>query len=137
MRTIEISDEVWKEIADRGKFGETEDDVLHRVFEIPRSSSTLSEVLSSLGLSKRRRFSSPRRSHATRPMSSGMDGSQLYVAFRGGPSENWTLSPPTDKTALRNVREKAVAFARENGATLGQINAVKKALTDNGYHLTK
>jgi hypothetical protein len=137
MRTIEISDEVWKEIADRGKFGETEDDVLRRVFEIPRSSSTLSEVLSSLGPSKRRKPSSPRRSLATRLMSSGMDENQLYVEFRGGPSRRWTLSPPSDKMALRNVREKAVAFARENGATLGQINAVKKALTDNGYHLTK
>ena len=27
MRTIRISDEVWQEIAQRGKFGETEDDV--------------------------------------------------------------------------------------------------------------
>jgi len=31
MKTIRISDEVWAEIAKRGKFGETEDDVLsHR-----------------------------------------------------------------------------------------------------------
>ena len=34
MRTIEVSDPVWQEIATRGKFGETEDDVLRRVFEI-------------------------------------------------------------------------------------------------------
>jgi len=35
------------------------------------------------------------------------------------------------------MREKAVSFARENGATIGQINAVKKTLTDDGYHLTR
>jgi len=35
MRTIEISDEVWQAIADRGKFGETEEDVLRRVFRLP------------------------------------------------------------------------------------------------------
>ncbi len=34
MRNIRISEEVWKEIANRGKFGETEDDVLRRVFGI-------------------------------------------------------------------------------------------------------
>jgi len=34
MKTIRISDEVWAEIAKRGKFGETEDDVLQRIFGI-------------------------------------------------------------------------------------------------------
>jgi len=35
MRTVRISDEVWAKIAERGKFGETEDDVLRRVFKLP------------------------------------------------------------------------------------------------------
>jgi hypothetical protein len=30
-----VSDEVWQEIAKRGKFGETEDDVLRKVFKVP------------------------------------------------------------------------------------------------------
>ena len=34
MRTIRISEEVWNEIAKRGKFGETPDDVLRRVFNL-------------------------------------------------------------------------------------------------------
>lgn len=34
MRTIRISEEVWNAIAERGKFGESEDDVLRRVFNI-------------------------------------------------------------------------------------------------------
>lgn len=137
MRTIQISDPVWKEIAKRGKFGETEDDVLRRVFDIPANSSSLGEILSSLTGPGRKRSSSPRRSIAVQRMSCNVDGTQLFVSFQGGPSRTWTLSSPSDKSALRNVREKAVAFARENGATLGQINAVKKALTDNGFHLTK
>ncbi len=137
MRTIEVSDPVWKEIAKRGKFGETEDDVMRRVFEIPPGSSSLGEVLSSLTRSVRKGPSSPRRSFAVQRMSCNVDGNQLYVSFQGGPSRTWTLPLSSDKPALRNVREKAVAFARENRATLGQVNAVKKALTDNGYHLTK
>ena len=34
MISIDISKEVWDEIAKRGKFGETADDVLRRVFEL-------------------------------------------------------------------------------------------------------
>ena len=34
MKTIRISEEVWNEIAKFGRFGETPDDVLRRVFEI-------------------------------------------------------------------------------------------------------
>jgi hypothetical protein len=138
MRTIDVSDLVWEQIAKRGKFGEKEDDVLRRVFEIPRNSSSLGEILSSLPKQvTRKASSSPRRAVADRRMSSNVDGNQLYVSFQGGPSRTWTLPLASNKAALRNVREEAVAFARENGATLGQVNAVKKALTDNGYHLTK
>jgi hypothetical protein len=35
------------------------------------------------------------------------------------------------------VRDAAVQFAEENGATVGQVFAVKKALTEAGYHLVK
>lgn len=34
-KKIAISDEVWDEIASRGRFGETEDTVLRRVFDLP------------------------------------------------------------------------------------------------------
>ncbi len=35
MKKISISEEVWNEIAKRGNFGETEDTVLRRIFELP------------------------------------------------------------------------------------------------------
>ncbi len=50
MRTIKISEEVWNEIAKRGKFGETEDDVLKRIFNIINTEDSntfnLSDLLS-------------------------------------------------------------------------------------------
>ncbi|NGZ95561.1 MAG: hypothetical protein CV089_05420 [Nitrospira sp. WS110] len=138
MRTIEVSDPVWAQIAKRGKFGETEDDVLRRVFDIPKDSSSLGEILSSLPKGTRRRTpSSSRRTIARQRMSCNVDGNQLYVSFPGGPDRTWKLPHHSDKAILRKVRDEAVPFAREIGATLGQVNAVKKALTDNGYHLTK
>ena len=39
MRTIRISEQVYKEIAKRGKFGETPNDVLERVFKITQTES--------------------------------------------------------------------------------------------------
>ena len=128
MRNIKISEEVWQAIAERGKFGETEDDVLRRVFNLPSNSNF--ERKNFLGVS-------PRVIRAKRRMSSFVDENKLYVSFQGGPSNSWELPDPSDKSEIRKVRDSAVSFAKANGATIGQINAVKKALTEAGYYLTK
>ena len=38
-KQVMLSDTVWSEIAKRGNFGESEDDVLRRVFELPQATS--------------------------------------------------------------------------------------------------
>ena len=58
------------------------------------------------------------------------------VQFADGAREQWRLPDRSDKAAIRRVRDAAVAFAHSHGATLGQLNAVKKKLTDEGYYLT-
>ena len=129
MRTIKVSDSVWKAIAERGKFGETEDDVLRREFglklalEPPRSG---------------RRGRGALR-YATKPMSARLRDGKLIVEFaKDNVRREWPLPSRGDKEEIRKVREAAVAFALENGATdPGQTNAVRKALTNEGYHLTK
>lgn len=139
MRTINISEPVWKAIADLGKFGETEEDVLRRVFSLPPADNldTNTSTLHSNRFPQQTRSHSPRRSFATQRMSSYISGNKLYVSFNGGSSKDWTLPNQSDKIGIRTVRDDAVNFARENGASIGQINAVKKALTDSGYHLVK
>lgn len=139
MHTIKISEPVWQAIANRGKFGETEDDVLRRVFRLPASSNpTESQDAKQLATATTRQsISGPRRSRATDRMSAYLSGTQLHVSFASGPSSSWPLPLNTDKAALRTMRDKAIAFATKNAATIGQLNAVKKALTDAGYHLTK
>ena len=121
MRTIRISEEVWNAIAERGRFGETPEDVLRRVFEIEGRRS---------GNGRRRNFSKRR-------MTAKVAEEALFVGFQNGPSREWNLPARQDKMRIREVRDSAVEFAKMNGATLGQENAVKKALTDAGYHLTK
>jgi len=43
----------------------------------------------------------------------------------------------TDKNKLKATIKKAVTWAKDQGATPGQIQAVKKAFTSNGYHVTR
>ena len=123
MRTIRISDEVWNAIAKEGKFGETPDDVLRRVFKIR---------------GRARQRSSPRMRIATRPMSAQVVEEELVVRFKDdGNSRSWPLPRKDNKAEIRRVRDAAVQFASSNGATEGQVGAVKKALTSEGYHVAK
>jgi hypothetical protein len=70
-------------------------------------------------------------------MTSYINRNQLNVEFANGASSSWTLPNQSDKKAIRTILEKAITFAKENKASLGQINAIRKTLTDNDYHLTK
>lgn len=135
MRSINVSEEVWQVIAAEGKFGETEDDALRRRFKLPPNSSSQASMRGSS--QQRGNASAPRASFATKRLSSYISGDQLHLSFQGGPTRSWQLPVKSDKLKLRLVREEAVAFVRDNGATIGQINAVKKTFTDTGYHLTR
>ena len=135
MRKIEVSEEVWEAIAARGKFGEKEDDVLRRVFELSANSS--SQTHHGRWSNQESIVSEQRATYATKRQSSYIEDNHLHVSFQGGPSHSWSLPARSDKNKLRSVREEAVSFSREQGATIGQINAVKKTLTDAGYHLTR
>ena len=125
MRTIRISEEVWDEIAKRGVFGETPDDVLRRVFDIVEN------------VNNKQTSGRSRKRYSTQRMSTRVNNQVLFVEFADGSSNEWPLPPRHDKNALRAIRSQALRFAEQHGASIGQLNAVKKALTDNGYHLTK
>ena len=124
-------------IAAQGKFGETEDDVLRRVFNLPEHSGREeAHPPTELGNQQgRRRSYGPRKLKAERKMSSFLSATRLHVSFQDGASQSWLLPQRSDKREIRSVRDKAVAFAGANGATIGQVHAVMKALTNAGYYL--
>jgi len=124
MKRIEISDEVWKEIEKRGRFKENEDDVLRRVFGLPNKHSTPKPTPLKNDRAKIR-------------MSTSLEYGVFWVKFQNGQKSHWQLPAKDEKAAIRRVRDLAVDFARQNGASIGQVNAVKKALTDEGYYLAK
>ena len=131
MRTVRVSDAVWDEIANRGKFGETVDDVLRRVFGIEGGGSHEDgHGTTTPSRPKRVRL-------ATRQMRAKVIDGELCVSFDGVELRSWPLPDRSDKAGIRKVRDDAVEFAKTEGATAGQIGAVKKALTEAGYHLTK
>lgn len=138
MRSIRISEEVWQEIAKCGSFGETEDDVLRRVFKIRANPSY--EARGSMRPSAvspvRGRFATDRM-HA-KVYREG-NGPFLTVRFHGsGKEQDFDLPEDrTDKAAIRSALESALSFGEENGASKGQLFAIRKALTDANYHLTK
>jgi|APMI01.1.fsa_nt_gi hypothetical protein len=138
MKSISVSEPVWEAIAGRGKFGETEDDVLRRVFGLPPLSGSNSAAAATTKAAPIiRQTKGQRRSFATDKLSSYISGNELRVSFASGASKSWTLPAKNDKAALRVVRGAATGFAEKHGATIGQINAVRKTLTDSGYHLLK
>ncbi len=128
MRTIRITEEVWQAIAARGKFGETENDVLERVFNIQ---SNTSKTLNKVKTARRR------NKFADQRMSADVLGQTLHVTFQNGVSKKWSLPEPTNKLEIRRIRDEAVNFAKQNDASYGQEQAVKKALTNAGYWLSK
>lgn len=136
MRSISISQPVWDAIASRGKFGETEDDVLKRVFGI-QAASGAAQAAPLTEKPATRKSGGRRASFATDKLSSYISGNELRVTFASGPSQSWKLPQKSDKATLRKVREQATQFAEKHGATHGQVNAVRKTLTDSGYHLLK
>ncbi|MBW6486678.1 MAG: hypothetical protein K0B01_11080 [Syntrophobacterales bacterium] len=125
MKTIRISDEVWNEIAKRGKFGETEDDVLRRVFTIACPSPRTPRPMP------------PRVKKAIFRMSTFVRSGTLFVEFENGRKNQWALPDQRDKDGIRKVRDAAVDFAQQNSASRGQMNAVKKVLTDAGYYVSR
>jgi hypothetical protein len=126
MRTIRISEEVWSEIAKLGKFGETPDDVLRRVFNLVEDYGSKDTIIRKT-----------RSRYATQKMSAWVSNEILYVEFLGGQSSQWGLPSKDDKKGIARVKKLAVEFAESNGASIGQVNAVIKAMTDAEYWLTK
>ncbi len=143
MRTIRVSERVWQAIAARGRFGETEDDVLRRVFDLPVEETPDELGFSAAGESRSLRSASlhvprlPRRTLAARRMSSYISDGRLIIEFQGGQSSSWQLPDRSDKAGIRTLIDKVIEFTRANGASMGQTNTARKTLTDQGYHLTK
>ena len=130
--TIELTEEVWKEIARRGQFGETEDVVLRRLFgleQIRHPNPAAPANRSSQG-TPRRRFATDRQSVYSR-------GDRLIVSYESGARQQWSLPAQDDKLSIRRLIDEVTVFGHANGATHGQVLALRKWLTERGWHLTK
>jgi hypothetical protein len=127
MRTIRISDAVWAAIAERGKFGETEDDVLRRVFALPPDSVARRAGSGRTGRGGKR--------NATKRMAARVADGQLTIELEGAAPRTLILPHDlADKAAIKRIRGDAHSYARAQGATQGQIDAITKALNEAGYY---
>ncbi|MCE5271625.1 hypothetical protein LLH00_10125 [bacterium] len=124
MRTIRISEEVWNEIAKRCSFGETPDIVLRRVFSIDNPKQE-----------KKMEIARPR--FAQKRMTARIAENYMLISFKGGASKRFLLPSKNDKSAIKRATEEAMGFADSNGASHGQIEAVRKAFTSAGYWINR
>ena len=133
MRTVRVSDEVWDQIAKRGKFGESVDDVLRRVFGLD---AAVENEVSDERQSRAPRFSTGRRRNkATNRMSSHVSNGRLVVDFAAGHRREFTTPEKSDKSGIRRVRDEACAFAEEHGATVSTIGMKRGRLNAIGAML--
>ena len=129
MRDIRISEAIWEAMADHGRFGESADDVLRRMLGIPPGQPEPQ-------LNGASRPHGPER-RATNRLERRIGDGALELTFASGESKRWTLPDRNDKASLRKVVKAAMDWAKDHNASLGQLNAVRKAFTDYGYHLTR
>ena len=142
MPTIEVSDLVSAWLADERERrpGQSNDDIVRSLIGLPtraRSTLVVPGPERSAHAPPRSESIQARPTFATRRLSSYISGDQLVVGFVGAAERRWPLPARGDKRRIRSLRDEAVAFVTQQGATIGQQNAVKKVLTDSGYHLIK
>ena len=129
MRIVRISDEVWEAIAASGRFGETEDDVLRRVFGLRPAGADVA---------RNGRKGRGKRRFAEKRMSPRVQDQQFIVEFEDGIRNQWPLPAKTDKRGIRSLRDAAVKWALDHGGSdPGQTNAVRKALTNAEYFVSR
>jgi hypothetical protein len=138
MKTIKIGEQVWDTIVQNGKFGETADDVLRRLLNpntvIAANTPTVTPKDSEPPSETRQYGWKERR--ATVRMTQTVENGELILRFDSGQTEKWKLPTKNDPAGIRSVRNKAIAFVRKNGGTIGQEHAAIRALTSRGYHVT-
>lgn len=69
-------------------------------------------------------------------MSARVADRRLFVTFEHKQTYSRNLPDPSDKAGLKQAFDEAEARARQHGAaTRGQVDAIRKALNEAGYHL--
>ena len=139
-----------------GRFGETPDIVLRRVFNIGpniraegafvqenRTSTEIGTAKMLFSTNNGVRTSTLEKPpgwktrRTTNPMRQMVLNGKLILQFASGTRKEWTLPLCSDKVAIRRIRDEAVEFARRNGGTKGQEHAVIRALTSRGFHISR
>ena len=78
-----------------------------------------------------------RKIKTTVRMSTKIDKTYVYVSFKDGEQMKKKLPNKSEKDKLKKMVKACIVWAKNQGATVGQAAAVRKAFTANGYHITK
>ncbi len=128
MKTIQVTDELWNEIASL-----IAADILKQAARPIEAAEEYDREMSS-SIQPRHFTRGPRV--AERQQSLRVLNNKLEVSYpEDGILQTWNLPSKSDREAIREVLNEALAFGESNGASEGQLKAIRKALTENGYYL--
>lgn len=130
--SIQVSDEMWNDLANL-----IADKIKNKILEQaarPDESADEFKRVSLPSYSPRHFSRGPRQ--AEQQQNTRIINGKLEVAYpEEGILQTWELPSKSDREAIRELRDEAVAFGEKHGASTGQIKAIMKALTGNGYYL--
>lgn len=72
---------------------------------------------------------------STQRMSAKATGGKLIVSFANRKINTWNLPRPSDKAAVTKIFADCAAWARQQGASDGQVGAIHKELSAARYYL--
>jgi hypothetical protein len=138
---VTLDDDIYQAIVKEGRFGETNINApLRRKYKLPPLVAGGATAPTSPRRVRRRL--SARRMRAYVEDDALVGGESLYVGFEIDPAGEWigkNFTLPADRAHpdVRDAYDAAIAYAKEEGASLGQRHAVTKALSQAGYFLRK
>ena len=127
---------------EHGRWGQSPDSVLCAALNIPKGKADSnggpradSGITGAKRLYRKQTLKRAHSGFATNRLECRLNQGVLDLTFASGHNRRFTLPLRNDKNRIRRVLYEAKVWALEHGASEGQVNAIRKALTDNGYHL--
>lgn len=138
-QTISIPENLFLKLEKNAKFGESPSEVIERLIQnesLPEGEFSKSTD----NLSKTRETEDshpPVRIFSKEIIKSEMGYEFIITCGYDGKSIKLLLPDSSNKYRIKEITDKVQEFVKTHGGTVGQINAARKKLTENGYRITK
>lgn len=137
--SISLPDNLYLKLEKNAKFGESPSEVIEHLIHLDSSpDDEFSENAGILSAEDETINSHPPVRIFSKDIVRSEFGDQFIITCgHDGKSIKLLLPDHSNKNHIKEITDKAQKFVKEHGSTIGQINAARKKLTENGYRITK